>query len=155
MEEAQEQRSEYAVDEVKLESIVIDLTPRDIPNISAVPELTDEKHDFRITDENLGVGGDRAKYKANVAAIRLLNELETENRRATPEEQEILSRYVGWGSLSAAFDENNSSWSAEYAELKGLLSVSAGLPTTPRTVGYLRTLRRQRSHSVLLSFRRK
>jgi len=113
---------EPAVDDVKLQSIVIDLTPREIPNISQIPELTGEKHDFRITDENLGVGGDKTKFKANVAAIRLLNELESENRRATPEEQEILSRYVGWGSLAAAFDENNSSWSAEYAELKALLT---------------------------------
>ena len=109
-------------EDVKLNSIVIDLTPRETPNISKVPELTGEKHDFRITDENLGVGGEKVKYKANVAAIRLLNELEAENRRATPEEQEILSRYVGWGALSAAFDENNSSWSAEYAEVKALLT---------------------------------
>ena len=106
-----------------LESITIDLTPQEeIPNISQVSELTGAKHDFRITDENLGVGGDKTKYKANVTAIRLLNELENENRRATPEEQEILSRYVGWGALAAAFDENNSSWSAEYAELKALLT---------------------------------
>ena len=70
------------------------------PNNSEVPELNGEKHDFTITDENLGVGGAKSKFKANVEAIKLLNELEFENRRATPEEQEILSRYVGWGGLA-------------------------------------------------------
>ncbi len=92
------------------------------PNISEVPELNGEKHDFTITDENLGVGGAKSKFKANVEAIKLLNELEFENRRATPEEQEILSRYVGWGGLAQAFDENNSAWSSEFTELYTLLS---------------------------------
>ena len=104
-------------------SIVIDLaSPEHIPNISDVPELTGEKHDFVITDDDLGVGGAKAKYKANVDAIRLLKTLESEHRYATPEEQETLSRYVGWGSLPQAFDENNRGWSAEYAELKSLLT---------------------------------
>ena len=92
------------------------------PNNSEVPELNGEKHDFTITDENLGVGGAKSKFKANVEAIKLLNELEFENRRATPEEQEILSRYVGWGGLAQAFDENNSAWSSEFTELYTLLS---------------------------------
>ncbi|MBO6302081.1 MAG: nucleotidyltransferase domain-containing protein, partial [Ruminiclostridium sp.] len=108
--------------EVKLQSIVIDLTPREIPNISKVPEMTGEKHDFVITDENLGAGGAKAKYRANVDAIKLMKTLESENRYATPDEQEVLSRYVGWGSLPQAFDENNSGWSAEYVELKSLLT---------------------------------
>lgn len=92
------------------------------PNISEVPELNGEKHDFTITDENLGVGGAKSKFKANVEAIKLLNELEFENRRATPKEQEVLSKYVGWGGLAQAFDENNSAWSSEFTELYMLLS---------------------------------
>lgn len=107
------------VDEVPEKESVIN---EPAPNISEVPELNGEKHDFTITDENLGVGGAKSKFKANVEAIRLLNELEFENRRATPEEQEILSRYVGWGGLAQAFDENNSAWSSEFTELYTLLS---------------------------------
>jgi N12 class adenine-specific DNA methylase/uncharacterized coiled-coil protein SlyX len=76
---------------------------------------------FRITDDNLGVGGQKTKYAWNVAAIRLVNQLEEENRLATPEEQEILSKYVGWGGLPQAFDEANPQWAKEYAELKELL----------------------------------
>lgn len=76
-----------------------------------------EKHDFTITDEHLGEGGQKAKFAANIAAIRTLKAIESENRLATPEEQTVLSKYVGWGGLSQAFDENNSSWSSEHKEL--------------------------------------
>lgn len=79
-------------------------------------------HNFRITDTHLGEGGPKEKYQKNVAAIRLLYELESENRNATPEEQEVLSQYVGWGGLADAFDERKDNWSREYAELKELLS---------------------------------
>lgn len=95
---------------------------RSAPNIANVPEISAEKHDFVITDEKLGVGGAKTKFRDNVAAIRLLNELEAENRLATPEEQEVLSKYVGWGGLPQAFDENNDSWAAEFMELYTLLS---------------------------------
>ena len=78
---------------------------------------------FQITDDNLGVGGQKTKYAWNVAAIRLVNQLEEENRLATPEEQELLSKYVGWGGLPQAFDETNPQWAKEYAELKGLLDL--------------------------------
>ncbi|WP_243152251.1 N-6 DNA methylase [Pseudoflavonifractor sp. 524-17] len=81
-----------------------------------------EKHNFRITDENLGVGGEKTKYQYNAAAIRTLKQIEAEGRLATPEEQEILSRYVGWGALAPAFDPKNEKWSKEYAELKELLT---------------------------------
>ena len=77
---------------------------------------------FHITDDNLGVGGAKAKYQANVSAIRLLKELEQENIQATPGQQEILSRYVGWGGVPDAFDSNKPNWSAEYQELKELLT---------------------------------
>ena len=81
-----------------------------------------EKHNFHITDDNLGVGGDKTKYQYNVAAIRTLKQIEAESRLATPEEQEILSRYVGWGGLAPAFDPDNEKWAKEYAELHDLLT---------------------------------
>ncbi len=77
---------------------------------------------FHITDEALGEGGPKAKYQANVAAIRLLQHLETEGLQASPEQQEVLSRYVGWGALSDAFDPGKDSWAQEYQELKSLLT---------------------------------
>ena len=81
-----------------------------------------EPHNFRIQDNDLGAGGPKVKYKANMEAIHLLQTLEKEERLATPEEQEILSRYVGWGGIPQAFEENNSSWANEYLELKNILS---------------------------------
>jgi len=81
-----------------------------------------EKHDFTITDEHLGEGGQKAKFSANIAVIRTLKAIEGENRLATPEEQTVLSKYVGWGGLSQAFDENNSSWSSEHKELAETLT---------------------------------
>lgn len=88
-----------------------------------VPEKPKQKRiNYRITDDDLGTGGQKAKYGWNVAAIRLLNQLEEENRMATPEEQETLSRYVGWGGLPQAFDKGNPSWAKEYTELKELLA---------------------------------
>ena len=80
-----------------------------------------ERINFHITNDELGHGGQKTKYGYNTAAIRLLNQLEEQDRLANAEEQEILSRYVGWGGLPQAFDENNSSWAKEYAELKELL----------------------------------
>ena len=76
---------------------------------------------FRITDDNLGCGSIRQKFANNLAAIQLLKLLEEEGRNATPEEQEILSRYVGWGGMPQAFDPENTSWSSEYTQLKELL----------------------------------
>ena len=77
---------------------------------------------FRITDDNLGLGGAKAKFRANMAAINLLKDLEFEGAQATPEQQEILSRYVGWGGLADAFDESKDNWKAEFAELYAALS---------------------------------
>ena len=77
---------------------------------------------FRITDDALGVGGAKAKFRANMAAINLLKELEFEGLQASPEQQEILSRYVGWGGLADAFDESKDNWKAEFAELYAALS---------------------------------
>ena len=81
-----------------------------------------EPMNFRITDDDLGAGGPKTKYKANVEAIRVLQTLDAEQRQATAEEQEILSRYVGWGGIPQAFDESNAEWSKEYAELQSLLT---------------------------------
>ncbi len=77
---------------------------------------------FHITDDTLGIGGAKEKFKRNIEAIRTLEKIEGENRVATPEEQKILSQYVGWGGLADAFDESKSAWAGEYQELKSLLS---------------------------------
>ena len=82
------------------------------------PELIN----FRITDEHLREGGPKQKFRANMEAVKLLHELELENRLATPQEQEILSRYVGWGGLSQAFEEGNNQWAGEFTELYSELS---------------------------------
>ena len=87
------------------------------PEISAPPA-----QNFRITDEHLGEGGPKQKFARNIEAIRTLQTLENENRNATPEEQEILSQYVGWGGLADAFDPDKDSWAREYTQLKELLS---------------------------------
>ena len=77
---------------------------------------------FHITDDHLGEGGPKAKYQANVAAIKLLKYLEETTGQATPEQQEVLSRYVGWGGVADAFDPSKTAWAKEYAELKELLT---------------------------------
>lgn len=87
------------------------------PKIPAPPA-----QNFRITDEHLGEGGPKQKFARNIEAIRTLQAIEAEGRSATPEEQEILSQYVGWGGLADAFDPDKDSWAKEYKELKGLLS---------------------------------
>ena len=81
-----------------------------------------DRHNFRINDDAIGVGGAKEKLRNNMAAINLLHELEIENRLATPEEQEVLSQYVGWGGLSMAFDEHNAAWAEEFKELYASLS---------------------------------
>ena len=96
------------------------LPPEEKTEAPAVP-VTD-RHNFRITNDAIGVGGAKEKFRNNMAAINLLHELEIENRLATPEEQEVLSRYVGWGGLSMAFDEHNAAWAEEFKELYASLS---------------------------------
>ena len=96
--------------------------PKPVSNTVIYPEITGERHNFRITDDNLGVAGPTDKFRNNVAAIELLHMLEEEHRLATPEEQEILSRYVGWGGLADAFDSEKDSWHSEYTQLKSLLT---------------------------------
>lgn len=87
------------------------------------PEIPQEsRSQYRITDEHLGEGTEKEKFRANLMAIQLLKKCEEENRFATPKEQEILAGYVGWGGLSDAFDETKASWSTEYLELKTVLT---------------------------------
>lgn len=97
-----------------------ELSPEEHTDKSAVP--SSDRHNYRITEDTLGVGGAKEKFRNNMAAIHLLHELEQENRLATPEEQEVLARYVGWGGLSMAFDENNAAWAQEFKELNASLS---------------------------------
>ena len=101
------------------------------PNAKAAEEASYEEYkanlrrnakNFRITDEHLGEGGPKAKFQANINAIRLLKELEAAGQQASPEQQEILSRYVGWGGLADAFDPEKPAWASEYAQLKELLT---------------------------------
>ncbi|HCD69667.1 MAG TPA: hypothetical protein DEQ68_03480 [Ruminococcaceae bacterium] len=90
---------------------------------STIPAEPQEKHDFRITeDTELGAGGAKTKFAANIAAIRTLKAIESENRLASPDEQQILAKYVGWGGLSQAFDSGNGAWTNEYKQLRALLT---------------------------------
>ena len=101
------------------------------PNVKAAEEVSFEEYkanlrrtaeNFHITDDHLGEGGPKAKFQANVEAIKLLKYLEETTGQATPEQQQVLSRYVGWGGLADAFDPDKESWSKEYAQLKELLT---------------------------------
>lgn len=101
------------------------------PNAKAAEEASYEEYkanlrrnaqNFRITDEHLGEGGPKAKFQANIEAIKLLKYLEGTTGQATPEQQEVLSRYVGWGGLADAFDPEKPAWASEYAQLKELLT---------------------------------
>ena len=103
-----------------LEQEKTELPPEEKTEAPAVP-VTD-RHNFRITNDAIGIGGAKEKFRNNMTAINLLHELEIENRLATPEEQEVLSRYVGWGGLSMAFDEHNAAWAEEFKELYASLS---------------------------------
>ena len=107
------------VEEIEEEEVTAE---EDITESQEQEKAVLEPHNFRIQDNDLGAGGPKAKYKANMEAIHLLQTLEKEERLATSEEQEILSRYVGWGGIPQAFEESNSSWANEYLELKNTLS---------------------------------
>ena len=93
-----------------------------LPEKEKAPAVTSDRSNYRITEDTLGIGGAKEKFKANMAAVNLLHDLEIEDRLATPEEQKILAGYVGWGGLSMAFDENNAAWANEFKELYVTLS---------------------------------
>lgn len=96
---------------------------RNIEYFDLHPEVpTEERNNFKITNDNLGIATAKEKFRNNVEAIKVLKKCEEENRYATKEEQQILSNYVGWGGLKSAFESDNSSWSEEYVELKNLLT---------------------------------
>jgi len=97
-------------------------TVRPLEKAEPTAETPDKSDNFTITDDTLGEGGAKAKFRANVDAIRTLKTLETEKRPATAEEKETLSKYVGWGALAKAFDKTDDKWAAEYQELAELLT---------------------------------
>ena len=105
-------------------SAVVDGKVQTFPDAAALDEALNAvpAGNFHITDDDLGVGGSKQKYARNIEAIRTLFKLEEEHRGATAAEQQVLSQYVGWGGLADAFDPNKENWSAEYTQLKGLLS---------------------------------
>ena len=108
--------------DIVVEKIRFDEPEHGQPRKTPAPALSADRRNYRITDDNLGVGGAKEKFRNNMSAIRLLHDLQIENRLATPEEQETLAKYVGWGGLSMAFDSNNAAWENEYKELKSALS---------------------------------
>lgn len=121
--EKEEQIEETKEQETVAEKLIKKNSNRNIEYFDLHPEIpTEERNNFKITDDNLGVGTVKEKYKNNVEAIKVLKKCEEQNRYATPEEQEILSKYVGWGGLKSAFEDKNDSWANEYAELKELLT---------------------------------
>ena len=102
--------------------IVIQTISTESPTVEAERPTLELAGNFHITDDDLGVGGPKQKFARNIEAIRTLFKLEEEHRGATAEEQQVLSQYVGWGGLADAFDPNKENWSAEYTQLKELLS---------------------------------
>ena len=125
-----EKTFEEVLDE-HLVSIQINGQWQTFPNAKAAEEASYEEYkanlrrnaqNFRITDDHLGEGGPKAKFQANIEAIKLLKYLEETTGQATPEQQEVLSRYVGWGGLADAFDPEKPAWASEYAQLKELLT---------------------------------
>ena len=106
-------------EEIRLHNLVIDLTEQETERKEAEPY---KAQNFHITDDHLGEGGAKTKYAFNIAAIQTLKQIEAEGRQATPQEQETLSKYVGWGGLPQAFDAENASWQKEYQQLKSLLT---------------------------------
>ena len=112
---SQEPGQAAGIPEVKSGSVPIqDMVPDQPQSLNPV--------NFCITNDDLGAGGPKQKFRANMEAILLLKKIEGENRTVAPEEQDILSRYVGWGGIPAAFEEGNGSWAAEYMELKQALT---------------------------------
>ena len=120
--EQQEKQEHLEHKEIKIVKNIIKEN-RNIEYFDLHPEIPPEKrNNFRIEDDNLGIGTVKEKFRNNVNAIKILKLCEKENRYATIQEQQILSKYVGWGGLKAVFDDKNASWSNEYKELRNLLS---------------------------------
>ena len=116
-----EKYQEYKEEQVSVVPPVTIETPESDESDTLMSDKANTSN-FHITDNALGVGTPKEKFGKNIEAIKLLKQIETEHRYATPQEQEILSQYVGWGGLSDAFDERKSNWSTEYQVLRELLS---------------------------------
>ena len=125
------EQSETSHEPTPVVYIPVDGEWQGFPSVAAAEEAALEEfqketrrraRNFRITDEHLGEGGAKAKCRANIEAIQLLKYLERNGFQASPEQQDVLSRYVGWGGIPEVFDESKSEWSKEYAELKALLT---------------------------------
>ncbi len=125
-EDISQEKSDDIQEAIIVENIVPEFEKKEVRKTTTFdihPEIrNDERNQFVIQDDNLGVGTPKEKYQNNINAIKILKRCEEENRFATKEEQNILSKYVGWGGLSQAFDENNIQWNNEYKELKSLLT---------------------------------
>ena len=122
-EEETQNQEENAVNEEIAKRITNPNRNRNIEYFDLHPEIpTEKRNNFKIKDDLLGVGTAKEKFKNNVEAIKILKLCEQQNRYATPEEQKVLSKYVGWGGLKSAFEQDNNSWSDEYNELKNLLT---------------------------------
>jgi len=109
------------IEENKAQKVISSSEPDTKKQTESKVTIQDSRN-FRITDDNLGTGGKKEKFRTNIEAIKTLQRIESEKRTATPVEQETLSKYVGWGGLAEAFEENRSGWEAEYRELKGVLT---------------------------------
>ena len=128
-EELEPQNSGTNAPELDAEETETDTFPSEVDaayymgdTVGDAPSEPQQAQNFRITDDHLGEGGAKTKFRRNMDAIKLLKELELEGRQASPEEQEILSRYVGWGGLADAFDESKPNWASEFQELYASLS---------------------------------
>lgn len=125
-EDISQEKSDDIQEAIIVENIVPEFEKKEVRKTTTFdihPEIrNDERNQFVIQDDNLGVGTPKEKYQNNINAIKILKRCEEENRFATKEEQNILSKYVGWGGLSQAFDENNIQWNNECKELKSLLT---------------------------------
>jgi len=125
-EDISQEKNDDIQEAIIVENIVPEFEKKEVRKATTFdihPEIrNDERNQFVIQDDNLGVGTPKEKYQDNINAIKILKRCEEENRFATKEEQNILSKYVGWGGLSQAFDENNIQWNNEYKELKSLLT---------------------------------
>lgn len=125
---AEEQKLEQITEIPKQDEVIVPKikrvrTSNNIANYNLHPEIPmEERNQYIITNNNLGEGSPREKFAKNIEAIKILKKCENENRYATLEEQEKLAQYVGWGGLSKAFDNNDTSWSREYFILKDLLN---------------------------------
>ena len=122
----QQRQSIDEITEVLAATVVYPAEENHLPYDIVIEQLkTDETpppENFQITDDNLGIGGAKAKFRMNIDAIHTLKQIEAENRHATPDEQEALSKYVGWGGLADAFDDSKDNWKSEYAELSAALT---------------------------------